>query len=187
METANIEIKVPAKPEHKVWRYAHVEKPSVLNSKLTDGLFNDRDPFRLKTRELPWERQAQAMATQGCSIKEIATCLGKAEQTVSNALRQPHARERMINEVKQNVQDEMRRFLEAEVMPTLEVLKEIRDNDQAKNSDRLAASEQLLSRFLGKPTQPITSDAKDERKLSDAELAAEVNRLVSGVSAPPEN
>lgn len=146
------------------------------NANLVDALVGDVDPRRYQRQEKPVHRTMVNMAAAGYTNKEIAQFTGYSTATVHEAITQPHARERIINDIKKTVQDEMKDFLEAEVLPSLKMLKAVRDGEGVRNQDRLAASNALLDRFLGKPVQPINNDAKPVSDLSDEELKAEVQR-----------
>jgi hypothetical protein len=158
------------------------EKDHPLNRSLENGLFGDIDPQRLKQREQPWERQAQALSMKGWTITEIAEFIGRTQCSVSNALRQPYARERMINEASKSVQDDIKQFLEGEVLPSLEVLRTVRDDPSARNSDRIAASDKLIERFLGKAVQPIVQEQKPVEQMSDEELERAVRANIPGMA-----
>ena len=67
-------------------------------------------------------------------------------------------------------------LLEGEVLPSLQRLKSVRDNETAKNSDVIVASNSLLDRFLGKPVQPISEDAKAPSEMSDEEIRKQIER-----------
>jgi hypothetical protein len=83
-----------------------------------------------------------------------------------------------MNAIKRNSQDEIKEFLKAEVMPSLEVIKSVRDNITARPSDRVAAANTLLERFLGKAVQPISPDAKPLSEQSDDELKSNVAAIL---------
>ena len=157
------------------------------NSRLEDAFFNDVDPAKFWLREKPVHRKMAAMHAEGFTITEIAAATGYSWNAVSQIVRQPHAREYMINQVKQTVHDDMKAFLEAEVLPSLEVLRDVRDNEKARSSDRIAASNSILDRFLGKPTQPIKNEERPATELSTDELERQVSRIVAGVPAPDKS
>ena len=152
----------------------HRLTPGVENAKLEDALFGDGDPRYFLDKEKPEHRQMSEMKLAGFDIKEIAAALGYSPTMVSNVLRQPWARAYMLKQTKKTVQEEMREFLEGEVMPTLRKLAEVRDDDKSRKSDVINASNALLDRFLGKAVQPIVTESVDPEKLSskDLELAA---------------
>jgi hypothetical protein len=166
-----------------------------LNSKLDDALFNSVDADHFISHEKAWHRRAVDMAIQGFKVAEIAKHLGYSRGQVGTVLSQPWAQQRMIEKSTKSVQDEMREFLEAEVMPSLRLVKELRDDTKLKAEVRSRQAEILLERFLGKPTQPITTNAKEVSQMSPSELAAEAQRIVererrenhSGVPETPED
>jgi hypothetical protein len=145
-----------------------------VNSKIDNALVGDHDPQLFYKTEKPVHRTMVNMAGVGYTTREIAEFTGYDIKTVSNVLRQPWARERLITEAKKTVQDEMKEFLESEVLPSLHTLKEVRDDVEARRSDRITASNSLLDRFLGKPVQPISENQKPPSELSDEELRKQV-------------
>ena len=136
----------------------------------------------------------QELALAGYSGKEIAVMLGRCNKSVQDALRQPHARARMIAEAKKDVVEEMRAFLDSEVMPTLRVIKDIRDNPNTKPEAALTASNMLLDRRFGRPTQPIEEREKPVDAMTPAEIEARALKILererpenpSEVPVPPE-
>lgn len=152
------------------------------NATLKDALFNDTDPWRISLTEKPRHRKIIQLAEQGCSTREIAAVMEMSAGYVSNVLRQPWARERMINEIREDTKAELKAVLEAEVFPSLRVITEIRDNPEAKSSDRLAAAFHLLDRNLGKPNQPFSDTTKkvDPSTLNDTELLEQL--AASGIT-----
>lgn len=147
-----------------------------VNSMLTDALVGDHDPHLVYQTEKPIHRTMVNMASTGYTNKEIAAFVGRDIATVSNVLRQTWARERMITECKKTVQDEMKEFLEGEILPSLRTLVSVRDGEGVKPSDKVNASNALLDRFLGKPVQPITEDIKPPSEMSDEELRKQVEK-----------
>lgn len=152
-----------------------------INSQLDGAFLSANDPKRLLKTERPYHRVIIEMLKHGYFETEIAKATGLSAATVRNVKEQPWVQERMIREIKDDVAGEMKDFLEQEVMPSLRVIREIRDNEIAKPTERLAASNALLDRFLGKPTQPITQDSKDPKQLSNDELEQQVQRIVAGI------
>ena len=158
-----------------------------------DRLWNQNDPNYLLQREKPWHRTAQELAMGGHTVHEIGQICGRTPQAVSQVLKQPFAQERMIAETKKKLADEMKEFLEAEIMPTLMLYKEIRDNPAARSSDRLTAAARLEDRFLGKSAQPIVTEQTPAASLSDDELKSRANDVLSrlgsleGVAGPAIN
>ena len=150
------------------------------NAAIVNGLVGDLDPVRIAKRETPVHRTMVNMAAAGYTNREIAAQTGYSPTTVATAIKQPHAREYLINEAKKTVQDEIKALLEREVIPSLEKLVAVRDNPQARGADVITASNSILDRFLGKPTQPITTDAKPVEQMSEDELNARTNAILTG-------
>lgn len=149
------------------------------NAKLEGGLKNDFDPRYELKQERTYHRTFINMAAAGYTAQEISEFTGFTRVTVANALRQPWAREHLIKETKKTLQDEMKEFLEGEILPSLRTLVAVRDGDQVKPSDKVNASNALLDRFLGKPVQPITEEIKPPSEMSDEELRKQVERELS--------
>lgn len=143
-------------------------------SKVDDALHNDSDSVREVIQEKPIHRRFVDLQLQGYTPTEIAKLTGFSMQWVSQVLKQPFARQRFIQESKKTVQEEMKEFLEAEVLPSLQALKKVRDDDHVRAADKISASNSLLDRFLGKPVQPIAENQKPPSELSDEELRKQV-------------
>jgi IS30 family transposase len=122
------------------------------------------------------------MAAAGYNNREIAKMTGRHTNTVENTLRQPWAREYLITEAKKTVQDEIKAILESEALPSIRKLVAVRDGEGVRPSDVITASNSLLDRFLGKPVQPMTTDAKPVAQLSDEELRAQVQAELTKTS-----
>ena len=154
-----------------------------VNAKLEDGLHGDLDSVRVLKRETPVHRTMINMAAAGYQNNEIAKFVGRSHVTVANTLKQPWAREYLVKEAKKTVQDEIKQLLESEALPSIRKLVAIRDSVDlnsgipvmaADKNVAAQASNSLLDRFLGKPTQPITTEAKPTAQLTDEELRAAV-------------
>lgn len=149
-----------------------------INAHIEDALFGAVDPDKFIKTEKAWHRRAVDLSVQGFTVVEICNLLGYGRGQVETVLRQPWAQQRMIQEAKKNVLDEMREFLEAEVMPSLVLIKQIRDDTNIKAEVRSEQASKLLNRFLGKEVQPMTTLTKDEAQMSTTELAAEAQRIL---------
>lgn len=145
-----------------------------INEKIEGGLVGDVDAVRINSRETPAHRTMVNMAAAGYTNREIALFTGYAPATVSNAIKQPHARQYLINEAKKTVQEELKELLASQAIPSVQTLVSVRDDVLAAAPARVTAANSILDRFLGKPTQPITNDAKSMSDLSDEELRAQV-------------
>ena len=190
METAD--LKLPG--ETKIWNSPRFPRQNGVLSKLPDALFGDSDPDIFFVREKPVHRQMAEMARMGYTTVEIAACVGQSAGNVSRSLRQPFARRHMIEATKQDVTKEMRDFLDAEVMPTLRVIKSIRDDPNTKPEAALTASNMLLDRRFGRPTQPIEDREKPVDAMTPAEIEARALKILERersenpgeVPVPPE-
>jgi len=89
----------------------------------------------------------------------------------------------MVEETKKIVRDELKDFLEAEVMPRIRHIKQIAEDPETPKAVALAADNSILDRFLGKPNQPITTGQTDPSKLSNEELERRVSSIVANI--PP--
>jgi len=147
-----------------------------LNSQLPNALKGDIDPITFLKSEKPAHRLMAEMSAQGYSIREIAEYTGYTEHHISNVLRQPAMRAHTLKTIEKTVQDQIKDFLEGEVLPSLKKLVAVRDNEMARPADQLAASNSILDRYLGKPVQPITENQKPPSELTDEQLRQEVER-----------
>lgn len=108
-------------------------------------------------REQPHHRLMLWLRAQGNSVKDIAKVTGFNPCTVSNILRQPWALARIEQITTELGRDAVSAVLKGEVLPSVQVLIDVRDCTDARKSDRLAAANSLLDRFLGKPTVHVES------------------------------
>lgn len=158
------------------------KRANGVNTELVGGLVGDLDPVRVAKRETPVHRTMVNMAAAGYTNREIASFTGYNATTVATAIKQPHAREYLINEAKKTVQDELRALLEGQAIPSIKALIAVRDEPEAKGSDVIAASNSILDRFLGKPTQPILNkEETPAEKLTEDELNARTNAILNGL------
>lgn len=145
------------------------------------ALFGDRPPNLAIKHERPEHRLIVYLKASGMTNQEIATKTGYGYQWICQLVRQPWFRQRFIEECEASGRDAIHSFLEGEMIPSLETLVEIRDNERAKDASRVAASNSLLDRFLGKPTQKVetesTSKGLDDARKSVDELEAQVAEL----------
>lgn len=145
-----------------------------FNAELPGALYNDRDPsFNLKS-ERPVHRRISELALQGFNHKEIAALVNLHPSYVSQVLRQPHARVHMIEAAAKPVAAQLIDFLDKELMPSLELLRSVRDDPTAKASDRISAAKELADRRLGRAVQPFANRDKPVSEMTQAELDAEV-------------
>jgi hypothetical protein len=142
-----------------------------------DALVGDRLPNTVRLTEKPHHRIMIWLAAQGMSPRKIAEKMDVPYNSVVQILRQPWARAKLTQYLREAGLDEVQAFLKNEVSPSLEVLRAVRDEPTSSSRDKIAAANAILDRALGKPTQKIESDSTtrnvpaDLQRL-DAELAA---------------
>jgi lambda repressor-like predicted transcriptional regulator len=159
--------------KEKDWRGS----PDVLHQALAPNLSI--------IHEQPLHRAIVMLKASGLSNNEIAARTGYTYPWISQVLRQPWARERLIAELNAAGREGIQQLLNGTVVDSVLKLVEIRDTANAKASDKIAASRELLNRALGMPTQHIdqtTSNAATPRELAEIErelsaLANEEKRL----------
>lgn len=143
-------------------------------------------------REKPEHRIMVYLKAQGYTNREISKATGYTEPWVSQITRQPWFKERLALELREAGLDPIKQFLAGEALPSLEALAEIRDNDQAPAAARVAATNAILDRAFGKPTQHIESkstvdvtNARATAERLEADLKAINEQLLArGVSSP---
>lgn len=145
-----------------------------LNAQLEDALVGDLDPVRKIRRETPAHRTMVNMAMAGYQNTEIAAFCGVSLNTVATVLRQPENRQRLIQQTKKLVQDEIKELLEKQAIPSIQALMRVRDDSLSPAPAVVSASNSLLDRFLGKPVQPINENIKPPCELTDEELRQQV-------------
>lgn len=138
-----------------------------------DALFADRPAYQAILKESPRHRLILWMTANGQSPADIASALGITKQTVYITRKQPWFREMFTRLTTSMGKDTVTQFLSSEVMPSLEVLRDIRDDENAKPSDRRAAADSMLDRYLGKATVKVDSAAK-----APADVPAEAAALL---------
>lgn len=137
-------------------------------------LHNHTAPYHVNKKERPAHRLMLELAAKGFTNKEIAETVGKTTVNVNNALRQPHSQQTLVNSIRERVSadEQVVEVIRSNVVKAVSTLAEIMDNDDAKNSDRIAAAEALLNRRYGKAVQPISAGSTvDLNNLPDSELA----------------
>jgi transcriptional regulator with XRE-family HTH domain len=150
-----------------------------------DALFNSKDPNLVIRHEKPEHRIVIFLKAQGKSNREIAARTGMTEAWVSQILRQPWARARLLTEIREAGRDGVNELLKGAVADSILKVIEIRDTAE-KESDQLSAAKDILDRFLGKPTQRVESHntnlnitPKDMSELDReiADIEAEIGRV----------
>lgn len=135
-------------------RYGSQELQELYESD-PDRFHNDTRPYVGLKKESPVHRLMIYMKACGASNKEIAEKLDLTPQTVANVLKQPWARLRLVEELRAQGHDALQGLLKGTAADSIFRLIEERDNANAKPSERIAAANSLLDRFLGKPIQKV--------------------------------
>lgn len=165
-------------------------KRTEINQGFEDHLHGDYDPRpNCKTgkptmqHEKPVHRLMQEMHMEGYSIREIASATKYCEEQVSTILRQPWARKRMIEQAKKGVKETLSAVLEELALPTLKEIVALGNKQETPAATQLACKQEVLNRFLGRPTQPIVQEQKDPKSLTNEELQAEVAKVLAAQPA----
>lgn len=135
-------------------------------------LFNERRPNLVILHEKPEHRIIIYLKCQGLSNREIAQRLDKTDAWISQVLRQPWARERIVEELAGQGKDAIGEIIKAASVDSVYTLIEMRDNEFAKPSERISAANILLDRYLGKPLQKVETD-NTNRTLPSSSVALE--------------
>ena len=151
-----------------------------------DQFYNNRDPNLAIQHEKPEHRIVIFLKAQGMSNREIAQRTKFTEPWVSQILRQPWARRKLIDEIARAGKEPLSALIECQATDSVFTLVELRDDPDVESSVRRAAADSLLDRFLGKPTQKVetkNTNINVAAKLEDvdrqlAEVEAEERRLV---------
>ena len=114
-------------------------------------------PQILVLSEKPVHTAVAYMLAAGRSRKETAIASGLSETTITNLLGQPWFSKRLKEITDVAGKDMVKAFFEGEVMPSLEVLRSIRDNPNEKGATRVSAVNSILDRGLGKPVAYVES------------------------------
>lgn len=143
-----------------------------------DRLHNDSKPNLGIKREKPEHRVILWLKAQGKSNKEIAELTGNTQPWVSQILRQPWARTRILQIIKENGLDEVQTLLQSTTIDSLYTLIEVRDSGKAKPSERTAAANALLDRALGKPVVSVIAETTHTNvPVEAARLSAELEAI----------
>lgn len=130
-------------------------------------------------REKPIHRAMICLYVEGHTIKDIASRLGYSPQRVSQVLKQPWAKVIMREMLHAAGAEAIYNFLKGQAADSLLTITELRDNPNVPPATRLAASNSLLDRLLGKPTQRVETYSTNLNVSSEdaMEMEAELQRL----------
>lgn len=150
------------------------------------GMFyNPSLPQVVRKQEQSHHRLFVYLKAQGLSNKEIAVRTGYSVVTVADNLKQPWARNLLVEELRTAGRDALQGLLAGKCEDAVYCLVEVMDDKEEKGSTRVQAANSILNRCLGNPTQPLALSQTDDLKaLSDAELIAQLQSLVKGGGGP---
>lgn len=168
---------MPRKGGNPLVGYTEKTPRTGVNDKLPEAFHNDIDAPYTRKREKHQHRLMIMMASNGKNHTEIAEALGASTATVSHVLRQPWAREKMQSFMKENAADNLRALLKGAAGPALERVVALSQSETVKPEVALAASRDILDRFMGKATQPTTVENVTPEKMSDEEIEKRLAEL----------
>jgi hypothetical protein len=129
----------------------------------------------------------QELKIKGHTVEEIAKFTDYDPQYVRVILAQPWAQKNIVDNIKKSVQDEIKEFLEAEVLPSLRTLTSLRDSDETPAAVRQTSAVAIIDRLLGRPNQPISTQQTDPTKLTIDELNSRVAAITAGMATQTGN
>jgi lambda repressor-like predicted transcriptional regulator len=155
-----------------------------------DALYGDPTPTNQIASEKPHHRLMIYCHAKGMTAREIADQMGYHAEYVKIVLRQPWARQKIVEILHETGQSMVDHFLKNEISPSLDVLREVRDNKTAKDAARIAAANSILDRALGKPTVRVETDNTNRQVPADvvrldAEIAS-VRKQLSDMGQSPD-
>lgn len=147
---------------------AFVNNPSTGLTPGEADTFHGGEPNLSIIRERPEHYLILVALARGSTREEISEKTGYSAGWLSQIVRQPWAKERLFQIMRESGKDIIQETLRLEVMPSIMTMVEIRDNPQAPARARLAASQDLLDRFLGKAVQRVETLKVEPTDLADA-------------------
>jgi hypothetical protein len=128
--------------------------------------------------EKPIHRTMVLLRSSGKTYKEIAEATEYSEVHVRTVCCQPWARQRM-SQLAMDGQMDIQSLLAGEIVKSVETLVEIRDDKKAPPSCRLQAVNQIMDRFLGKPTATVNVNQNKgvDPEADVASLDRQINEL----------
>lgn len=144
-------------------------------------------PAQLLTSDRPEHLTVAYLLAAGRTRDEISKATGLSKSHLSQLVQQPWFKARLREITEAAGTDMVKSFLNGEVLPSLEVLRTVRDNPDERGATRVAAANSILDRFMGKPTVHVESktnlnihsaaDAKDQVQSELEKVDAELRRL----------
>lgn len=105
--------------------------------------------------EREWHRMAMYDKARGLSNREISVKYGVTVGAVQILTHQPWFREQIEAVIEEEGRESLRSVLEGEGLNSIYTLIDVRDNEDAKGSERVAAANSLLDRLMGKAPQTV--------------------------------
>lgn len=158
-------------------------------STLENRLFCDQPASYNIKHERPEHRVIVFLKAQGMSNKEVSERTGFTTVMIGYVLKQPWARVRLLQEITEMGRDGMAEILKGAAVDSVLTLLDVRDSEKSRPSDKIAAANSLLDRYLGKPTQRVESintnvnaSMCDVKKMQAelVEVEAELTRVTGG-------
>lgn len=137
--------------------------PSTLSPALSmaekdyqeDALLNDSGPRVLRKTETPQDILMVYLKAQGATNKAIAEQLGVTPATVSNSLKQPHSRKRLMKILHERGVEQFDEIVSGALNDSAFTVIDIMNDEKATRRDRLSAAAIIMDRAKGKPTQNV--------------------------------
>jgi hypothetical protein len=147
-----------------------------------DMLHGDTPPSQVINKEQPVHVLMCYMQASGKDTQEIATATGYSLASIRNIQRQPWYRARFLRLTATEGGDNVRKFLDGQVMSSLETLVEIRDeNKTSRPHVSAAAANSILDRAMGKPTQHVETESHSFTH--PAQSVDEINQQIAAMDA----
>lgn len=128
----------------------------------------------------PWQRLAASLHATGTPLYDIAPHVSQSVEAISHFITSPQGQQ-LISTILGENQARLNDLLEACAVDSLLVLIRIRDNPQSKQSEKIAACKELLSRTL--PGVKATDSKPREGSKHAHDPAAEIARLEAQIAS----
>lgn len=149
----------------------------IEDTSAREDLYNAKDYNTPRKKEMPYHRLWIMLRAQGHSCIEIAKRTGYVPQTVREVLNQPWARQKIVEELRQNGRDEVLNIFQSEAADLAWELIDIAKKKDGKDSTRVTAIGMVHDRLLGKAVQPLTHQNLETKDLTDAQLLEKLKEI----------
>ena len=127
---------------------------SAVEEGSANRLFNSKEPNFGILSEKPEHRLIILLKAQGHSNVEIAKLTGYTNVWIGQILRQPWAKERLVEEISKGGTEAVQTLLQGSAVDSIYRIIELRDCSE-DDGVRLRSAQDLLDRHLGKATQHV--------------------------------